>query len=107
MEEKYDVTIPEVPETNPEWPVSKPEPSVKPIKVIFKSMTVGGKCDVLNVRRLASLDSESFMKLKKGSVVNVNLEKSTNDFYYVASEIIDSEHKTPIHGYCKKDFLFE
>ena len=100
MEEKFDVTTPDVPETNP-------EPYVKPIKVIFKSMTVGGKCDVLNVRRLASLDSESFMKLKKGSVVNVNLEKSTNDFYYVASEIIDSEHKTPIHGYCKKDFLFE
>lgn len=100
MEEKYGVTIPDVPETNP-------EPHVKPIKVIFKSMTVGGKCDVLNVRRLASLDSESFMKLKKGSVVNVNLEKSTDDFYYVASEIIDSEHKTPIHGYCKKDFLFE
>ena len=76
-------------------------------KIIFKSMQVGNKCEMLNVRRLASLESDVIRTLAKGSVVNVNLEKSTDDFYYVASEIIDSEHKTPIHGYCKKDFLFE
>ena len=100
MEEKYDVTIPEVPETNP-------EPIAKPNKIIFKSMQVGNKCEMLNVRQLASLESGVIRVLTKGAIVNVNLEKSTDDFYYVASEIIDSEHKTPIHGYCKKDFLFE
>ena len=100
MEEKFDVTTPDVPETNP-------EPYVKPIKVIFKSMQVGNKCEMLNVRQLASLESDVIRTLAKGSTVNVNLEKSTDDFYYVASEIVDSEHKTPIHGYCKKDFLVE
>ena len=100
MEEKYDATIPEVIETNP-------EPFVRPNKIIFKSMQVGNKCEMLNVRQLASLESDIIRTLAKGSTVNVNLEKSTDDFYYVASEIIDSEHKTPIHGYCKKDFLFE
>ena len=90
-----------------EVPVTNPEPSIRPNKVIFKFMKVGDNCELLNVRRSASLDSESFMKLKKGAVVNVNLERSTDDFYYVASEIIDSEHKTPIHGFCKKDFLVE
>lgn len=100
MEEKYDATIPEVPENNP-------EPYVKPIKVLFKSMQVGNNCEMLNVRKLASLESDVIRTLSKGSLVNVNLEKSTDDFYYVASEIIDSEHKIPIHGYCKKEFLVE
>ena len=100
MEEKYDTTIPEVLETNP-------EPIARLNKIIFKSMRVGNKCATLNVRQLASLESGVIRVLAKGAIVNVNLEKSTDDFYYVASEIIDSEHKTPIHGFCKKDFLVE
>lgn len=80
------------------------EPVIKPIKVIFKTMKVTG-CDLLNVRMAPSLDSEIKMQLKRGSTVNVNLDKSNDDYYYVASETSNPEQKIPIHGFCKKDFL--
>ena len=100
MEEMFRTTTEEVPQIDQEV-------FVKPVKVIFKSMRVGNNCEQLNVRKEASLESGVLRVIPKGTLVNVNLEKSTDDFYYVASEIIDKEHKTPIHGFCKKDYLVE
>ena len=86
---------------------SAPEVLVKPVKVLFKSMRVSDKCQVLNVRKSPSIESDVLRLLMSGAIVNVNVEKSTEDFYYVASEIIDSEHKIPIHGFCKKEFIVD
>ena len=105
MEEITDKnTLKEV-ETPTEVVVNKVEPVLNQPKVIFKFMKVGDNCALLNVRKDPSLESEVIAKINSGATINVNLDKSTSDFFYVASEVIDSEHKKPIHGYCKKDFL--
>ena len=107
MEEITDKnTLKEV-ETPTEVVVNKVEPVLNQPKVIFKFMKVGDNCALLNVRKDPSLESEVIAQIKSGVTVNVNLDKSTSDFFYVASEVIDLEHKKPIHGYCKKEFVIE
>jgi uncharacterized protein YgiM (DUF1202 family) len=105
MEEPVEKSISTEAETLTEVVVNKVEPVLNQPKVIFKLMKVGDNCALLNVRKEPSLESEVIAKINSGATINVNLDKSTSDFFYVASEVIDSEHKKPIHGYCKKDFL--
>ena len=81
-------------------------------KVTFVKMKVSDKCQSLNVRKEPSLTSEILRELKSGTILNINLEKSTNNFYYVASTIsvINSNgeiNKTPIHGYSLKEYICE
>ena len=99
MEENMSESITKEPET-------QSEPVIRSTKAFFRTMKVFN-CDLLNVRKLASPDAEVLTQLPKGSLVNVNLDKSTEEYYYVASEITDQEHKIPIHGFCKKSFLIE
>ena len=107
MEEPVEKSTSTEIETPTEVVVNKVEPVVKQPKVIFKFMKVGDNCTRLNVRKDPSLESEVIAKINSGATINVNLDKSTPDFFYVASEVIDSEHKKPIHGYCKKEFVIE
>ena len=93
-------------ETTKKEPETQLEPILRPNKVFFRTMKVSN-CDILNVRKIASPDAEIITKLLKGSLVNVNIDRSTEDYFYVASEIKDPEHKIPIHGFCKKSFLVE
>ena len=72
----------------------------------FRLMHVGEVKSGLNVRKAPSMDSEAMLILKRGQAINVNLVKSTNDFYYVAS-IVDGETKIPVHGFCKREFILE
>ena len=72
----------------------------------FRLMHVGEVKSGLNVRKAPSMQSEVMLILKKGQAINVNLAKSTNDFYYVAS-IVDGETKIPVHGFCKREFILE
>lgn len=72
----------------------------------FRLMKVGEVKSGLNVRKAPSMDAEVMLILKRGQSVNVNLAKSTTDFYYVAS-IVDGETKIPVHGFCKREFILE
>ena len=107
MEEITDKSTLKEAETPTEVVVNKVEPVLNQPKVIFKLMKVGDNCALLNVRKEPILESEVITQIKSGVTVNVNLDKSTSDFFYVASEVIDLEHKKPIHGYCKKEFVIE
>lgn len=86
--------------TSIEQPVSKP-------KIAFIQMKVGKNCSSLNVRKEPSLKSEILRELKTGTLVNINLEKSTEKFYYVASIIYDETTKVPVHGYSLKEYIHE
>lgn len=90
-----------------EEPKSVVDPTVQKQKVIFVQMKVNQNCSLLNVRKEPSLKSDIICELKQGTVLNINLEKSTEEFYYVASQIIDTITKNPIHGYSKKEFISE
>lgn len=82
------------------------EQQVNTIESKFRLMHVGEVKSGLNVRKAPSMDSEAMLILKRGQQVNVNIAKSTTDFYYVAS-IVDGETKIPVHGFCKREFILE
>ena len=79
----------------------------KPPKVLFKEMKVQMNRILLNVRKEPNIESEVISQLSNGTRVNVNLDKSTNDFYYVASKITEAGVKVPVHGYCAKAYIHE
>lgn len=79
----------------------------KPPKVIFKEMKVEMNRILLNVRQEPSIESKVISQLFNGTKINVNLDKSTRDFYYVASKITDSGIKIPVHGYCARAYIHE
>ena len=72
----------------------------------FRLMCVGEVKNGLNVRKAPSMASEVILILKRGQRVNINIAKSTSEFYYVAS-IVDGETKIPVHGFCKREFILE
>lgn len=79
----------------------------KPPKVIFKEMKVEMNRILLNVRQEPSIESKVISQLFNGTKINVNLDKSTRDFYYVASKSTDSGVKIPVHGYCARAYIHE
>ena len=58
------------------------------------------KCAKLNVREEPSKDANVVQIIDKKTKVMVNLEQSTDDFYYVYSLELDG-----FEGYCVKEFL--
>ena len=72
----------------------------------FRLMRVGEVKNGLNVRKEPSMASDVMLILKRGQQININVAKSTTEFYYVAS-IVDGETKIPVHGFCKREFILE
>ena len=71
----------------------------------FKLMVVSNTTQ-LNVRQTPDPKAVILMTLNKDQKVNINLMKSTDSYFYVAS-IVDEEKKIPVHGFCKREFILE
>ena len=76
------------------------EPEEKTEVEIKAGLIVG--CNRVNIREEASTTSNVVTVLEKDSVVNVNLEESTDDFYRIFLAKTDGEI---ISGYCMKSFV--
>lgn len=91
------VTEPEV-EASVEEPVTEPEVEVNniPNPTDFVEGVVV-KCTKLNVREEPNKDANVVKMLDRRASVMIDLNKSTDDFYFV--------HTLDFEGYCVKDFL--
>lgn len=69
---------------------------VKEEKVLFINGIVD-KCERLNVREKASVDSDILKVIDKGTEVIIDVEKSTDEFFKVSIDGVD--------GYCMKKFI--
>lgn len=68
----------------------------EPENKIFIGVVVN--CKKLNVRKEASLKSDSIFVLSEGNEVMVNEEESTHDFYKITTA-------TGIEGFCMHDYI--
>jgi len=67
---------------------------------VILSGTVNG-CDKLNIRKEPSMNAEIVDIINKGTIVNINKDLSTEEFYKIN---IHNDIKT-IDGYCLKKFI--
>ena len=81
------------------------EVQVKVPKVIFKEMKVKMSKMLLNIRKEPNLNSDVISQVSNNTRLNINLEKSNDEYYYVASKIMVNGTKIPVHGYCPRLYI--
>ena len=83
------------------------EVQVRVPKVIFKEMKVKMSKMLLNIRKEPNPNSDVVSQVSNNARLNINLEKSNDEYYYVASKIMVNGTKIPVHGYCPKQYISE
>ena len=69
-----------------------------PIPVVKPVIGTVSKCPKLNVRKKPNLNAKVVTVIGVNCKVNIDEDKSTNDFYKVTTE-------SGVEGYCMKDFI--
>ena len=88
-------------------PVEEPivEPVEEPKDEETKDENIKGaklvKCTKLNVRKEANKNADVVCIINEKSVITVNVEESTEDFY----KVYTSDKEVLIEGYCMKEFI--
>ena len=79
--------------------IIEPENNTDEDNVILSGVVNG--CDKLNIRKEPSMNAEIVDIINKGTIVNINKDLSTEEFYKIN---IHNDIKT-IDGYCLKKFI--